>query len=105
MSDFSLTLNEDQLQIQKWVHEFAENVVRPFLSRPPFADQGAITQGYAGVYSRFLLHAERAAECHQVPAHGILQRVGEAGYVGGEEDMIIDVALQLAAERDGAEGR
>jgi 4-hydroxy 2-oxovalerate aldolase len=83
----------------------AEEVVRPFLSRPPFADRGAITQGYAGVYSRFLLHSERAAECHQVPAHGILQRVGEAGYVGGEEDMIIDVALQLAAERDGAEGR
>ncbi|HLN16689.1 MAG TPA: acyl-CoA dehydrogenase family protein [Acidimicrobiales bacterium] len=29
MSDFSLELNEDQLQIQKWVHDFAENVVRP----------------------------------------------------------------------------
>jgi 4-hydroxy 2-oxovalerate aldolase len=83
----------------------AEEVVRPFLSRLPFADRGAITQGYAGVYSSFLLHAERAAERYQVPAHEILQRVGEAGYVGGQEDMIIDVALQLAAERDRAEGR
>jgi 4-hydroxy 2-oxovalerate aldolase len=82
----------------------AEDVVRPFLSRLPFADRGSITQGYAGVYSSFLLHAERAAARYGVPAHEILQRVGEAGYVGGQEDMIIDVALQLAAERDRAEG-
>ncbi|MED7931521.1 4-hydroxy-2-oxovalerate aldolase [Nonomuraea sp. LP-02] len=79
----------------------AEDVVKPFLPRLPFADRSAITQGYAGVYSSFLLHAERAAERYDVPAHEILQRVGEAGYVGGQEDMIIDVALQLAAERDG----
>ncbi|GAA1722279.1 4-hydroxy-2-oxovalerate aldolase [Nonomuraea bangladeshensis] len=78
----------------------AEDVVKPFLPRLPFADRPAITQGYAGVYSSFLLHAERAAERYDVPAHEILQRVGEAGYVGGQEDMIIDVALQLAAERD-----
>jgi 4-hydroxy 2-oxovalerate aldolase len=76
----------------------AQDVVRPFLPRLPFADRGAITQGYAGVYSSFLLHAERAAARYGVPAHEILQRVGEAGYVGGQEDMIIDVALQLAAE-------
>ncbi|MFB4316084.1 4-hydroxy-2-oxovalerate aldolase [Actinomadura sp. 21ATH] len=80
----------------------AQDVVRPFLPRLPFADRSAITQGYAGVYSSFLLHAERAAERYGVPAHAILQKVGEAGYVGGQEDMIIDVALQLAAERDGA---
>jgi 4-hydroxy 2-oxovalerate aldolase len=81
----------------------AEDVVKPFLHRLPFADRGAITQGYAGVYSSFLLHAERAAERYDVPAHEILQRVGEAGYVGGQEDMIIDVALQLVAERDRAD--
>ncbi|KAB2379538.1 MULTISPECIES: 4-hydroxy-2-oxovalerate aldolase [Actinomadura] len=80
----------------------ADDVVKPFLHRLPFADRGAITQGYAGVYSSFLLHAERAAERYGVPAHEILQKVGEAGYVGGQEDMIIDVALQLAAERDRA---
>ncbi|WP_019631403.1 4-hydroxy-2-oxovalerate aldolase [Actinomadura atramentaria] len=80
----------------------ADDVVKPFLHRLPFADRGAITQGYAGVYSSFLLHAERAAERYGVPAHEILQRVGEAGYVGGQEDMIIDVALQLVAERDRA---
>jgi 4-hydroxy 2-oxovalerate aldolase len=80
----------------------AEDVVKPFLPRLPYADRAAITQGYAGVYSSFLLHAERAAERYQVPAHEILQRIGEAGYVGGQEDMIIDVALGLAAERERA---
>ena len=78
----------------------AEEVVRPFLPRLPFMDRSAITQGQAGVYSSFLLHAERAAERYGVPAHAILQRVGEAGYVGGQEDMIIEVALRLAEERD-----
>ncbi|MFA1545885.1 4-hydroxy-2-oxovalerate aldolase [Actinomadura chokoriensis] len=80
----------------------ADDVVKPFLHRLPFADRGAITQGYAGVYSSFLLHAERAAERYGVPTHEILQKVGEAGYVGGQEDMIIDVALQLRAERERA---
>ncbi len=45
---------------------------------------------------------ERAAQRYGVPAHESLQRVGEAGYVGGQEDMIIDVALELAAERERA---
>lgn len=77
----------------------AEDVVRPFIPRLPWMDRASITQGYAGVYSSFLLHAERAAERYGVPAHEILQKVGEAGYVGGQEDMIIDIALQLAEER------
>jgi 4-hydroxy 2-oxovalerate aldolase len=81
----------------------AEDVVLPFLPRVPYADRGSITQGYAGVYSSFLLHAQRAAARYGVPAHEILQRVGEAGYVGGQEDMIIDVALQLAADREHAQ--
>lgn len=80
----------------------AEDVVRPFVPRLPWMDRASITQGYAGVYSSFLLHAERAAERYDVPAHAILQRVGEAGYVGGQEDMIIDIALQLAEERERA---
>jgi 4-hydroxy 2-oxovalerate aldolase len=75
----------------------AQDVLRPIIPRMPVADRSAIVQGYAGVYSSFLLHAERAAERYGVPAHDILQRVGEAGYVGGQEDMIIDIAIQLAA--------
>ena len=77
----------------------AEDVVRPFIPRLPWMDRASITQGYAGVYSSFLLHAERAAARYNVPAHEILERVGKAGYVGGQEDMIIDIALQLAEER------
>ena len=76
----------------------AEDVVRPFIPRLPWMDRASITQGYAGVYSSFLLHAERAADRYGVPAHAILQRVGEYGYVGGQEDMIIDIALQLQSE-------
>jgi hypothetical protein len=56
-------------------------------------DRNAIVQGWAGVYSSFLLHAERAADRYKVPAHEILARCGERGLVGGQEDMIIDVAL------------
>jgi 4-hydroxy 2-oxovalerate aldolase len=78
----------------------AEDVVKPFIPRLPWMDRASIVQGYAGVYSSFLLHAERAAARYGVPAHEILQRVGEAGYVGGQEDMIIDVALQLQRERE-----
>jgi 4-hydroxy 2-oxovalerate aldolase len=78
----------------------AEDVVRPYIPKLPFMDRASIVQGYAGVYSSFLLHAERAAARYEVPAHEILQRVGEAGYVGGQEDMILDVALQIAHERD-----
>ena len=77
----------------------AENVVRPFLQRWPKMDRNAIVQGWAGVYSSFLLHAETAAERYKVPAHDILRRCGELGLVGGQEDMIIDVAIQLAAGR------
>ncbi len=85
------------------VLQAADDVVKPMLPRLPWTDRAAITQGYAGVYSSFLLHAERAAERYGVATHRILQRVGELGYVGGQEDMIIDVALELrTADEKGA---
>ena len=74
----------------------AEEVVRPYLHRWPKMDRNAIVQGWAGVYSSFLLHAERAAERYQVPAQDILRRCGELGLVGGQEDMIIDIAINMA---------
>ncbi|MFX4286395.1 4-hydroxy-2-oxovalerate aldolase [Janibacter sp. G349] len=80
----------------------AEDVVKPFIRRMPIMDRSSITQGYAGVYSSFLLHAERAAERYGVPAHEILMKVGEYGYVGGQEDMIIDVALELRDQQQRA---
>jgi 4-hydroxy 2-oxovalerate aldolase len=77
----------------------AHEVLTPLVPRLPVADRPAIEQGRYGVYSSFLLHAQRAAKRYGVPAHAILRKVGEAGYVGGQEDMIIDVAITLAAER------
>jgi 4-hydroxy 2-oxovalerate aldolase len=77
------------------VLDAAEEVVRPYLPRWPKMDRNAIVQGWAGVYSSFLLHAERAEERYGVPAHTILQRCGELQLVGGQEDMIIDIALAL----------
>jgi 4-hydroxy 2-oxovalerate aldolase len=78
----------------------AQDVVRPYIPRLPFIDHGSIVQGFTGVYSSFLLHAETAATRYEVPVHEILQRVGAAGYVGGQEDMIIDIALELVQERE-----
>ena len=75
----------------------AEDVVKPIITRMPIMDRASIMQGYAGVYSSFLIHAERAAERYGIPAWRILEEVGKAGYVGGQEDMIVDVAVQLAA--------
>jgi len=80
----------------------AEEVVRPIIPRLPWMDRSSVVQGYAGVYSSFLLHAQRAAQRYGVPAHVLLQRAGEAGYVGGQEDMIIDIALQVQRERETA---
>jgi 4-hydroxy 2-oxovalerate aldolase len=74
----------------------AEDVVRPFVPRLPWMDRASIVQGHAGVYSSFLLHAERAAARYNVPAYAILEVIGQRGYVGGQEDMIIDVAIELA---------
>jgi 4-hydroxy-2-oxovalerate aldolase len=79
--------------------DVAEDVVRPMLDAPQVVDRASILLGYAGVYSSFLLHAERAAERFGVSAKDILVEVGRRQAVGGQEDLIIDVAAELAAER------
>jgi 4-hydroxy 2-oxovalerate aldolase len=76
----------------------AEEIVRPYLPRWPKMDRNAIVQGWAGVYSSFLLHAEHAAQRYDVAAHDILRRCGELGLVGGQEDMIIDIAIEMARQ-------
>ncbi|MGC0366276.1 4-hydroxy 2-oxovalerate aldolase [Rhodococcus sp. 27YEA15] len=75
----------------------AADVVHPFLTQVPWADRDSIIQGRAGVYSSFLLHARRVAQRYGVPSHVLLREVGKRGYVGGQEDMLIDVAVELAA--------
>lgn len=77
------------------VLDAASDIVQPYLPRWPKMDRNAIVQGWAGVYSSFLLHAERAAERYGVPAQRILQRCGELELVGGQEDMILDIAIEL----------
>jgi 4-hydroxy 2-oxovalerate aldolase len=77
----------------------AEEVVAPYITRTPTMDRSSIMLGHAGAYSSFLIHAERAEQRYGVPAHAILAEVGRRRYVGGQEDMIIDVAIQLRAER------
>ena len=77
----------------------AEEIVAPYVTRQPFPDRSSITLGYAGAYSSFLLHAERAAERYDVSAYDILMEAGRRRYVGGQEDMLIDIAVALARSR------
>src|SRR5699024_12638296 len=73
----------------------ASDLLKGMADRLPSIDRVSIVQGQMGVYNSFLLHAERAAERYDIPAPEILAEVGRRGYVGGQEDMIIEVALDL----------
>jgi 4-hydroxy 2-oxovalerate aldolase len=77
----------------------AEDVVRPVMDGECVLDRMSLIMGYAGVYSSFLRHAYRAADRYGVSGAEILLRCGERRLVGGQEDQIIDVALELRAEQ------
>ena len=80
------------------IMDLAQNVVDPLMKRPQVVDNGALMLGYAGVYSSFLLHVYRAAEKYALEPRDILVELGRRGMVGGQEDMIVDVAYHMSGK-------
>ncbi len=78
------------------IMDVAENIVAPLLQKPQEITRDSLVLGYAGVYSSFLLHAQKASARFGVDARDILMEIGKRKAVGGQEDLILDVASELS---------
>lgn len=82
------------------IMDLAEEIVAPMLPAPQEITRDSLVLGYAGVYSSFYLHAQRAAKKLGIDARDILIELGKRKVVGGQEDMIIDVAMEIKKKRE-----
>ncbi|NNV08040.1 4-hydroxy-2-oxovalerate aldolase [Geobacillus sp. C56-T2] len=79
--------------------DLAEQLVAPILPKAQEITRDSLTLGYAGIYSSFLLHAQRAARMFGIDVRDILIELGRRKVVGGQEDMIVDVAAEMARQK------
>ncbi len=79
--------------------DIAQEQIFPLMDHIVRVDRTSLTLGFAGVYSTFLLHAQRAAERFGLPARDILVELGRKKMIAGQEDMIVDTAMTMAKER------
>ncbi|PJE56517.1 4-hydroxy-2-oxovalerate aldolase [Marinomonas polaris] len=89
---------ESSIDLYK-IMDVAEDLITPMMDQPIRVDRDSLTLGYAGVYSSFLLFAKRAEAKYGIQARDILVELGRRGTVGGQEDMIEDLALTMAKAR------